>query len=374
MIRCPRPRPRARGRVWLTLLLALLPLVPAAARAATRTGAEVYAAACASCHGADGRSAPRPLRGFDLQPPDLADCDFATREAKSDWRTVVREGGPARGFEAIMPAFGDALAPAEIDGVLDHARAFCADAAWPRGDLNFPRAMMTEKAFVEDEVVLSAAVATGKQGAVANKLIVEKRILARTQIEAIVPFGWLEGDDGVWRGGIGDVAFGAKRVLLHSVRTGSILSVAGEVVLPTGNVDRGLGKGVTRFEPFVSFGQRLPAGFHVQLQAGAEIPTDTDKAAVEVFWRGALGATLRAGRFDRGVFPMIEVVGVHELEDAGKTSWDLVPQVQVALNRRQHLRLSVGASVPLTDTGTRKPQVLAFLLWDFFDGGLLEGW
>jgi hypothetical protein len=32
-----------------------------------------------------------------------------------------------------------------------------------------------------------------------------------------------------------------------------------------------------------------------------------------------------------------------------------------------------GVAVPLEST-ERRPQVLAYLLWDWFDGGLLEGW
>ena len=52
-----------------------------------------------------------------------------------------------------MPAFGDALSPEDIALAVSHLRTFCTEAAWPRGDLNLPRAFFTEKAFPENEAV-----------------------------------------------------------------------------------------------------------------------------------------------------------------------------------------------------------------------------
>ena len=45
--------------------------------------------------------------------------------------------------------------------------------------------------------------------------------------------------------------------------------------MPTGKESVGLGGGVTIFEPFVAFGQLLPADSFVQAQAGLELPFDT---------------------------------------------------------------------------------------------------
>jgi mono/diheme cytochrome c family protein len=360
----------------LVAVVALAGARPAAAappEPAPPDGAALFRAACSSCHGADGAGLPRAVVGFDVAVPDFTECTFTTREADADWTAVVTEGGPARGFAREMPAFGDALAPAEIRAVVGHVRTFCPDRAWPRGELNLPRPLFTEKAYVEDEAVLSTAVATSGAGSVASKLVYEQRFGARNQLEVIVPFAWLEGDDERWRGGIGDLAFGAKRVLVHSLRTGTIASLAAEIILPTGNVDRGLGKGHTIFEPFAAVGQILPWGFFLHLQGGAELPVDPDKGAVEVFWRGTLGATLHHG-FGRAFYPMVEVLGARELEDEARTQWDLVPQVQMTVSRRHHLRVCAGARVPLTDRGSRHVEVVAYLLWDWFDGGLLEGW
>ncbi len=54
------------------------------------------------------------------------------------------------------------------------------------------------------------------------------------------------------------MALGYKRMLASSLRTGSIFSLSGEAVLPTGNAARSMGNGVTILETFASFGQLLP--------------------------------------------------------------------------------------------------------------------
>ena len=74
-----------------------------------RTGAQVYAAACATCHGSDGRGASGSTLGFDIPLPDFTDCVFASREPRGDWFSIAHDGGPTRAFNPMMPAFGEAL-------------------------------------------------------------------------------------------------------------------------------------------------------------------------------------------------------------------------------------------------------------------------
>jgi hypothetical protein len=173
---------------------------------------------------------------------------------------------------------------------------------------------------------------------------------------------------------VGDVALAFKRALLHSLRSGSILSVTGEVILPTGNEDRGFGKGTVVFEPFVSFGQVLPSEFFLHSQGGVELPHDTDRAEREGFWRLALGRTFTQGDFGRAWSPIVEVLGTREFGSGEDVHWDVVPQCQVTLNTRQHVMLNVGVKLPVTDSSTRETQILLYLLWDWFDGGFFEGW
>ena len=64
-------------------------------------GQQIYQAACAACHGSDGRGQPLAIRGFDIEPPDFTDCSLTTPEANLDWLSVVHQGGPARAAEAV---------------------------------------------------------------------------------------------------------------------------------------------------------------------------------------------------------------------------------------------------------------------------------
>ena len=360
----------------LGLLLLSAPLLAVSRQGAARpdrTPEQVYRAACLNCHGPDGTGVPQTTLGFDLPVPDFTDCSFATREPDSDWLAVVSDGGPARAFSKLMPAFHDALTPAEMEAALRHVRGFCGDESWPRGELNLPRPLVTEKAFPEDEAVLATSITPEGGASVANRLVYEKRIGPRSQVEIVVPYGFRDGGAD-WVTGIGDVALGFKRSLYHDHRKGTIFSVTGEVVLPTGDEKDGFGKGYTIFEPFATFGQILPGDAFVQFQGGIEIPSDSGKAAKEAFWRTTLGKSISQNVFGRTWSPMVEIIGFRELEDGQSTHWDLVPQMQVTLSTRQHIMANVGVRVPLNEREGRHTQILFYLLWDWFDGPLFGGW
>jgi hypothetical protein len=336
-----------------------------------RTGKQLYEAACLQCHGPDGKGAATPTVGFDVPLPDLADCNF-TREPDADWFAVIHDGGPARAFNRLMPAFGEALTPEEIHRSVEHVRTFCGSKAWPRGELNFPRALVTEKAFPEDEAVFTSSIATEGPARVANKLVYEKRFGARNQVEVIVPFASRTATPGNWSSGIGDIAFGAKRAILHDRQRGTILAVAGEVILPTGNEDRGFGGGHVGFEPFASFGQALPRDGFIQAQAGVGIPTGG--GAKEAFWRLVAGKSFTQGAFGRTWSPMVELVAARDLVAGEAALWDIVPQFQVTLSKRQHIMANVGVRIPMNERGPRRTQLVTYFLWDWFDGGLFDAW
>jgi hypothetical protein len=312
--------------------------------------------------------------GFETPLPDFTDCSFSTVEPDADWMAVSHDGGPARGFDRRMPAFGDALADAELQRVLDHIRGFCGNPAWPRGELNLPRPLVTEKAFPENEAVLTTTVNATGGGAIGNELLYEQRLGARTQYEVVVPVLVQEAESGGWTRGLGDVAVAVKHVVTHSLDRGHILSASGELILPTGKESLGLGGGVTTFEPFVTFGQLLPADGFLQAQAGLELPFDADRAGREAFWRITIGKTFTQGRFGRSWSPMVEWLAAREFEDEARVQWDVVPEMQVTLNRRQHLIVNVGVRIPVNERAGRSTQVITYFLWDWFDGGLRDGW
>jgi mono/diheme cytochrome c family protein len=344
-------------------------------------GKVLYEAGCAACHGVDGGGSEQVQLAVEV--PDFGDCEFAPREPDADWMHIARDGGPARGFDAAMPPFGTAFSEAQLQAIMDHIRTFCTDDSWPRGELNLPRPFVTEKAYPEDELVWSTSTNLEGQGAFGNKLVYERRFGARHQLEVIVPFGFqdnadpdvLDGPDSDWQAGLGDIALGWKTAVFHSLQSGSIFSLAGEVKLPTGDEDDGFGKGTVVLEPFVSFGQIIAGDAFLHAQAGAEFPLKTLHASNELFWRAVLGRTWSQGDYGRAWSPMVELVGVAEFEDdETAVDWDLIPQMQVTLNTRQHVMLNVGVRLPLTHASERSTQLLVYVLWDWFDGGLFSGW
>ena len=340
---------------------------------AGKSAADLYGDSCAACHGTDGKGKDAAVLGFDVPTPDFTDCSFATREPDADWVSVAHEGGPVRGFSKHMPAFGGALSEADLYKIIGHVRTFCAVDAWPRGELNLPRAMFTEKAYPEDEAVVTMGLGRAPSE-ITTDVIYEKRFGARNQIEIKAPFGASK-NGGAWTGGAGDLALGVKRTLAHSLARGTIVAVAGEIALPTGDEAAGLSKSTPVFESFVAAGKLIGSSSFVQAQGGIELPFDTAKAGREIFWRAVAGSTFtQSGPFGRTWTPMVEVLAARELEKGARIEWDLVPQVQVSLNTRQHVLLGLGWRTPLTDRRNRSSRVMVYLLWDWFDGGFRAGW
>jgi hypothetical protein len=111
----------------------------------------------------------------------------------------------------------------------------------------------------------------------------------------------------------------------------------------------------------------------VQVHAGYEFPSDRTRGQREGFVRTAVGYTLAQDNgFGRAWSPMLEVLAANP-ED-GRAEWDVVPQIQISLSKLQHVLLDVGVRIPLNEREEREPQILVYLLWDWFDGGLFDFW
>ena len=71
---------------------------------------------------------------------------------------------------------------------------------------------------------------------------------------------------------------------------------------------------------------------------------------------------------------MVEFIAERDLVSGGTTTWDIVPELQIPLSKRMHILGSVGLRIPANHTGDRQKQVLFYVLWDWMDGGLTQGW
>ena len=343
--------------VFLALFVWVSFTARADAQTTTRTnftGQQLYDSACAACHGADGRGQPVERRGFDIDLPDFTDCRLTTPEADLDWYSIIHEGGKVRGFASMMPAFGEELSDAEIARVIEHVRGFCREKGWPHGDLNMPRPFITEKAYPENEAVMTSTFERGPERAISNVFVYERRLGRRGQYE-------------IFARDVEEVGGAYKHVLFDSHRSGSIISAGGELTAADGH---------TAVELFATASQALPLirdGF-MHVHTGIEAPGGGSDEAKELFWRVAAGRTFATPAWGRAWSPIVELLAARELEGGAKTEWDAVPQMQVSLSTRQHVLLNAGVRLPINERKERRPAVLVYLLWDWFDGSFWSGW
>src|SRR5260370_42133442 len=186
--------------------------------------------------------------------PDFTDCAGTTPEPNGNWKAAIVHGGPSRGLSQIMPAFGDLLTDDQINDVMAYMRGFCKNVRhFPLGELNLPRALVTEKAFPENELVISTAASASGAPAWTTDVIDERTIIdARTQLETDVPVNYANQAHN-WTEGVGDITLAVKREMFSSLRTGSILSPQSGILLPTRASKRGLRAVTAQFRALGAF-------------------------------------------------------------------------------------------------------------------------
>jgi mono/diheme cytochrome c family protein len=343
-----------------------------------RNGEKVYDDGCIACHGSEGKGAPMSSTVFERPDmfPDFTDCAGTTPEPNGNWKAAIVHGGPSRGLSQIMPAFGDLLTDDQINDVMAYMRGFCRNVHHdPPGELNLPRPLVTEKAFPENETVISTAASASGAPTWITDIFDERTIIdARTQLETDIPVNYADQAHN-WTAGFGDITLGLKREIFSSLRTGSILSLQGGFLFPSGDSKRGFGTGTTQFEPFASFDQLFKENTFVQTQLGADLPLQTNVVPRSLYWRVAVGQAMAQDHMLGRLFsPMVEFLALRQFKPGASTNWDVVPEMQITLSRRQHVRIAFGVREPFTNTIGRTPQVVFYLLWDRADGKLWEGW
>ena len=103
---------------------------------AARTGAELFAANCAACHGADGEGQPNwHLKKADgtLPAPPLNGDGHTWHHGDGLLYQIVSQGGKTledprdTGFKSAMPEFGNRLSHEEIIEVLTYVKSLWGD-------------------------------------------------------------------------------------------------------------------------------------------------------------------------------------------------------------------------------------------------------
>lgn len=333
-------------------------------------GEAVYKANCASCHGPNGNPDPEsPLvQALGIVPADLADPLFNSREPVSAWKTVVTHGGPALGFSAMMPPFGSSLSEAEIDAVLTYVKTTLGGAHdYPDGDLNLYLPVRTKKAFPEDEWVWKTRY-TGTDGSDSWKNILEYEFRIGTRAQGVLE---VTHETGGRKSQFGHLEPGLKYVLSHNRAAGYILTGAVQVGVPLNDDAH------WELLPYLALGKIISPSWTFQGSARLKLDLeDSDKSSGElagiVHWTHTETA--------RSVFPALEVVAdvpFHRESGPGRADavqFSVVPQARIGLNRRGNIALNVGAEVPVNETDRYDWRGYVYFIWDFADGGLLEGW
>lgn len=356
---------------WMPVAVALaLWLGPALAAAddVSPSDKEIYDGACASCHGVDGRGAPQGT-AISVPLPDFTDCSFITREGDGNWRYLLAHGGEGLGLSPQMPAFGGVLNDREIQAALDYIRVFCHDTRWPRGELNFRRLLVTGKAYPEDEALLIEDFTKGRNGVRdwITELAVERRVGARSQVEVSVPLAAHAVTDGATTGGVGDVTLAFSHVLYADLPSLTIFAAGVDLVLPTGDRNRGLGEGTVSFEPSLLAGKQI-RDLVIQAQINGVAPVDENRADRGVRYRFALSYPLSP--LKQAWVPSVEVEALQDVT-AKQHNLFVTPQIYKGVSRRGHIAVAVGAQIPVAgDADPFDYRVLAFLLWEYTDGGL----
>ena len=164
-----------------------------------------------------------------------------------------------------------------------------------------------------------------------------------------------------------------KQNVFHS--ESSILSVFGEVTAPVGRRELGTGAGSTVFEMSAAYARILPADSFLQFHTGVELPAHPDVVPKAYFARTAIGKSWSAGGgLGRTWSPMMEFIADRDFFTGAKTNWDLIPQLQIPLSKRMHILGSIGFRIPANNTDNRPKQLMFYLLWDYADGSLKQGW
>ena len=319
-----------------------------AAQAPGDSGAALFQAWCKSCHGADGRGTPSATTRLEVPPADLKACKGSTAETEERWVGIVMRGGAAFGLSLDMPAFGEGATPEQIRAVVQYARSLCGEPGWPPGELNFPRAFLVEKAFPEDEVVIT-------DRARGQELIYEHRFGKRFQIEASARAA-LDGQPNSFDGATGALKYN----VWHSLERRALASLGLEVTPPLGRQD------LWEVEPFIAFGANPAPAVFLQ---GEIVGTWEETEGLN-----ALSYRLGVGRQVGRVVPMVEAGWTVPLDGGAERTLSFYPQMWVQLSRLGHVAASLGAELPAVGPEPRRPRLIAFVLWDYGDAPLLRGW
>jgi hypothetical protein len=160
-------------------------------------------------------------------------------------------------------------------------------------------------------------------------------------------------------------------VLVHNKQAGHILTLGGNLGVPMNSGDD------WELLPYLAFGKILSEQWILQSSGRLKLDLETsDKSSAEfagiVHWVHTEKA--------RSIFPALELVAEVPFERGSgpdrpdAVQWSVLPQARIGLNKRGNIALNAGLELPLNEDDRYDWRAYVFFIWDFADGGLLEGW
>jgi len=336
------------------------------------SGKEIYVQFCSRCHGDDGKGQilEELILNMEAPPPDLTEPYFSSGEKRKSWHRVIKYGGSIEGLSMSMPSWGESFSDNQIGEMIEHMKTFVPQEEYPQGEANFLRAHSVSKAFVEQEALLIPTFTSKEENGITvnetrTMLYYANRFANRFQYEAKIPVQTFSTPTRK-EAGLGNLELGLKYALADNYQTPSIVSLGFEVELPTGSESKGFSSGTVVAVPYIAAGIGLgPA--EIQVSAKVEAPFDRSKASPELKY--GFSATFIPSDSRLGFFPGFEFTGTKDLSTY-EHFMSLIPKLYIGLTRRGHVAVSIGREIPIAGEKPFDTRWLAFLLWDYADGGL----
>lgn len=326
---------------------------------------EVFETLCSSCHGKDGGSIPENQwrsMGLDVPPANFRDKLFSSKEPLRDWINVIRDGGEKHGFSKHMPSFKDLLSEEKIRELALYLKSLGYDKNYPQGEMNFTRGFWTTKAFPEDEFLYIGGFTNYKD---------EKNLYKQTFYlgKRFGPaYQWEIKASSFHQSGVkttGEIEGGLKWAFYHNLFQRFIAAIGAEVSLPVNSDEK------WSYSPYIAIGKGFGERLSLQLSSKFIHTPDTKE---QILRTSGVLHYLTSVRTKRTIVPGIEIKTEKNLRDgSGIKTW-IIPQIYAGLSKRGHVAFALGFEKPLFDGAKDKYSIRAFILWDFAEGGFLEGW
>ncbi len=305
-------------------------------------GREIFQKHCSLCHGADAKGTGQLAATLPRKPANLTDCRLTAEDPVEIIQGVIRHGGPYVGLSSVMPAWQGTLLESEIADVAAYVKSLCTDPNWLPGDLNFPRPLITGKAFPEQEVIVGGRFGRNSREVTEVFGTMEYRVDGLSNVEITTRGLFIHPDSGSSESGFGDMTLSAKRVMVYSLEHRALATLGVEVNLPTGREPRGLGAGEVVWEPNLRAGWDWNQ-FVTQAVARLILPQRSSNI------NAMTGYDVAFGRYFQPdprliITPMVEFNGESRISGPlkGVTISNLLPEVRV-----QWLRWSMGVGVQM---------------------------